>query len=157
MSVEPLYGFPVERPGDREGWSVVDGEPGDVLAERIAAELDRIEGDITAFTATIAALPRTIQTGTVQLPREIFQYVDPADYFYSDNFNYVRGSQAVVFERSFDDAPSVVLLPNNSDLPGLSIEATVTGVTPLGFTAVLAAANFTGTFVSRWIAVERTQ
>lgn len=154
MRVEPLYGLPVEEPGDVEGWSVVDGQPGDLLADAIAAELDRIEAGITAFQATIAGLPSTIQAGNFRLPREVFVSVSSSFY----NSNYLRGSEAVVFNQPFDEVPAVVVLPGNAGLPGFSIEATAANVTTSGFTALLAVSgNFTGTFVSRWIAVERTQ
>lgn len=154
MKVEPLYGLPVEEPGDVEGWSINVNQPGDLLADDVAAELSRIEGDIDAFEATIAALPRTIQAGRVSLPREVFTTV--TDSFY--NINHLRGVEAIVFKRQFNTTPSVVLIPNNTSQPGFSMEATAWNVSTSGFSARLAVSfNFTGTFVCRWIAVERTQ
>ncbi len=155
MAVEPQYGLPVERPGDVEGWSINSGQPGDLLAEAVAVETQRIEAAITAFQTRIDALPRTIQTGNVRLPREVFQAVTD-DPFY--NSNYLRGSEAIIFDRPFDDTPAVVVIPNNNILPGFAIEQTVSNVSTSGFTVRLAVSgSFTGTFVSRWIAAERTQ
>jgi hypothetical protein len=154
VRVEPLYRFPVEDPGDTEGSTIVDGTPGDLLAVRFAAELSRIQGDIDAFEAVIAALPRTIQAGHVSMPAEVFTSV--TDGFY--NGSYLRGAEAIRFGRPFDAPPAVVLIPNNTSQPGFSMEATVTDVTTAGFTARLAVSfGFSGTFVCRWIAVEATQ
>lgn len=154
MRVEPLYGLPVEEPGDVEGWSINSGQSGDLLADAIAAELDRIDGDITAFAAALAALPRTVQAGNVRLPFEIFTTVNQAFY----NGVQWRGAESIVFERQFESVPAVVLVPNNTSQPGFSIECTVSNVTTAGFTARLSVnASFSGTFISRWIAMEPTQ
>lgn len=154
MKVEPLYGLPVEEPGDVEGWSINSGQPGDLLAEAIAAELDRIETAVAAYQAQVDILPRIIQTGSVALPFEVF--VSRPNTFY--NAPYYLGSQSVVFARPFDAPPAVVVIPNNTAQPGFSIEASASNVSTSGFTARLAVnAVFVGTFQSRWMAVERTQ
>lgn len=154
MKVEPLYGLPVEEPGDVEGWSVNSGQPGVLLADAVAAELDRIEADITDFGAVLATLPRTVQSGNVQLPFEVFTSVNQPFY----NGVQFRGAEAIVFERQFESVPSVVVIPNNTSQPGFPIECTVSNITVSGFTARLAvSAGFGGTFISRWIAMERTQ
>lgn len=154
MKVEPLYGLPVEEPGDVEGWSINSGQPGDLLADAIAAELDRIEGNADAFALALAALPRTVQAGRVDLPFEIFTTVNQPFY----NGIQWRGAQSIVFERPFESTPAVVVIPNNTTQPGFSIECTVSNVTTAGFTARLSvSAGFVGTFVSRWIAMEWTQ
>lgn len=155
MKVEPLYGLPVEEPGDVEGWSINSGQPGDLLADAIAAELDRIEGDIAVYSAAVAALPRTVLTGNVRLPFEVFTSVNQPFY----NGIQWRGAESIVFEQQFESVPAVVLIPNNTALPGsLPIECTVSNVTTSGFTARLSVSStFVGTFVSRWIAMEPTQ
>lgn len=154
MKVEPLYGLPVEEPGDVEGWSINVGQPGALLAEAAAAELSRIESDIDAFQTVIDRLPRTFQSGNVRLPFEVFTSVSNSFY----DGVYWLGSEAIVFERPFEAEPAVIVLPNNTSEPGFSIEASATNVTTAGFTARLAVnSSFVGTFVNRWIAVERTQ
>lgn len=154
MKVEPLYGLPVEEPGDVEGWSINSGQPGDLLADAIAAELDRIEGNANDFAALLASLPRTVQSGNVRLPFEIFTTVDQPFY----NGIQWRGAESIVFERQFESVPSVVLIPNNTSSPGFPIECTVSNVTTAGFTARLSvSSSFVGTFISRWIAMEWTQ
>lgn len=154
MRVEPLYGLPVEEPGDVEGWSVTHDQPGDVLAEAIAAELDRIEGRYNDFAARLATLPMRWQAGFVSMNTTSFSSVSSSFY----NSNYRRAAEAVVFEQQFDDTPAIMFLPNNANIPGFSIEASISNSSSSGFTANLAVAgNFTGTFHSRWIAVETTQ
>lgn len=154
MKSEPLYKLPVEEPADTEGWSVVAGQTGERLAVAIAAEIERIEADIAAFEETIATLPRRMQAGFVQLPRTVFRTVSTSFY----NFDYLRGTQAVIFNEPFDDPPAVVVLPNNTPEPGFPIECSASDVTRSGFTVRLAVSlDFTGSFVSRWFAAERTQ
>jgi len=154
VRVEPLYGLPVEEPGDVEGWSVNVGQPGVLLADAIAAELARIESSIEAFQAVIDRLPRTWQAGNVRLPFEVFTIVSSGFY----NTNYWRGAEGIVFEQPFEEPPMVVILPNNTSDPGFSMEASASNITTSGFTARLAvSSSFVGTFINRWIAVERTQ
>lgn len=154
MKVEPLYGLPVEEPGDIEGWSINVGQPGDLLAVAAAAELSRLESDIAAFQARLDLLPFNFQAGNVRMPFEIFSS-RPTGFY---NGIYWVGAEGVVFKRPFLDPPAVILIPNNTDQPGFSIEATASEVSTSGFTARLAVnASFTGTFITRWIAVEVTQ
>ena len=154
MAVEPQYGLPVERAGDREGWSVVDGEPGDRLAERIAAEIDRIESDIANFQAVVSALPRNIQSGTVAMYRSSFQQVSTSFY----NTAIYRAAESVIFAGQFDAPPAVVPLWNFGTQPGIVIEVSVTEVTTSGCTVTMAASSRPeSTFTARWLAVERTQ
>lgn len=154
MRVEPLYGLPVEEPGDVEGWSVTVDQPGALLAEAVAAELARIEAAYNDFAARLAALPMRWQAGRVLMSNTSFSSVTSSFY----NSNYRRGAEAVVFEQQFIETPAIVLIPNNADIPGFSIEMSVSHQSSAGFTANLAVSgNFTGTFVSHWIAVERTQ
>lgn len=154
MRFEPLYGLPVEEPGDVEGWSVTAEQPGPILAEAIAAELARIEAEYEAFTDRLASLPRRWQAGFVNMSSTSFGTV--LSGFYNDN--YRRGAEAIEFEQPFNATPAIVILPNNASIPGFSIEMSVSNQSPSGFTANLAVAGtFTGTFVSRWIAVETTQ
>lgn len=154
MRVEPLYGLPVEEPGDVEGWSVTHDQPGDVLAESIAAELERIEGLYDDFIARLESLPMRWQAGFLGMNTTSFHDVSSSFY----NTDYRRASEAVVFEQQFNDRPAIVFLPNNANIPGFSIEASISSSSSSGFTANLAVSgNFTGTFHSRWIAVEVTQ
>lgn len=154
MRFEPLYGLPVEEPGDVEGWSVTAEQPGPVLAEAIAAELARIEARYNDFIDRLNSLPLRWQAGFVRMDTTSFRTVSSSFY----NSNYRRASEAIEFEQQFEATPAVVVLPNNADIPGFSIEMSVASTSPSGFTANLAVSgNFTGTFHSRWIAVEQTQ
>lgn len=154
MRFEPLYGLPVEEPGDVEGWSVTAEQPGPILAEAVAAELARIEAEYEAFTDRLASLPRRWLTGTVFMYSTSFRDIGSSFY----NTDYRRGAEAVEFEQPFNTTPAIVVIPNNANIPGFSIEMSVSDSSPSGFVANLAVSgNFSGTFVSRWIAVETTQ
>lgn len=154
MRFEPLYGLPVEEPGDIEGWSVTEEQPGAILAEAIAAELARIEANHNDFADRLASLPMRWQAGFVNMSSTSFGDVSSSFY----NSDYRRGLEAIEFEQPFIGTPAVVVLPNNADIPGFSIEMSVQDISSSGFTAVLAVAgNFSGAFISRWFAVEQTQ
>lgn len=155
MRVEPLYGLPVEEPGDVEGWSVNSGQPGDLLADAVAVELNRIETIIDNFEAAVAPLPTRIQSGLVVMPVDVF--VSVPNTFY--NAAYIRGAQGVLFEEPFDEPPAVVVLPANTPEPGFTMECSASNVSTSGFTARLAVTGtfIGGAFVARWIAAERTQ
>jgi hypothetical protein len=154
MRNEPLYGLPVEEPGDIEGWSINADLPGTLLAEAIAAELTRIEADYNAIVATLGALPANIQAGRVAMVRAVFRSKN--DIFY-DSPGWL-GSQAVTFARPFDSPPAVVLIPQLFASPGEIVEVGAYNVTQSGFTGILFADNPPATqYTSGWIAVERTQ
>lgn len=154
MRFEPLYGLPVEEPGDIEGWSINADLGGPLLADAIAAELSRIEAEYDAIAAQLNALPANIQSGTVAMVQAVFRAKN--DPFY--NTSGWLGSEAVTFAHPFDSPPSVVLLPQLFTLPGEIVEVSAYNVTESGFTGILFADNRPATqYTSRWIAVERTQ
>lgn len=155
MRVEPLYGLPVEQPGDREGSSVVAGAGDAVLAESIAAEIARLDAGIEAAETMLGMLPRRMLAGDVRLPREVFVSVSGGSFY---GTSFLRGSEAITFAVPFDAPPAVVVIPNNTSQPGFSVECSASDITTSGFVARLAvSASFVGTFVSRWIAMETTQ
>ena len=157
MRFEPLYGLPVEEPGDIEGWSINADQPGPLLAVAIATELARIEADYNALAATLAGLPMHIQVGRIALPRAVWREALPFQY---QRYNTApwRGSQADTFERPFDEPPVVVLLPQLVTFPGDIVEVTASNITQSGFTGNMLAENPPATqYTSGWIAVERTQ
>lgn len=154
MRIEPLYGLPVEEPGDIEGWSINAELPGALLADAIAAELTRIEAAYNAIVATLGALPANIQAGRVAMVRAVFRLKN--DPFY--NSAGWLGSEAVTFARPFDSPPAVVLIPQLFNAPGEIVEVGAYNVTQSGFTGILFADNPPATqYTSGWIAVERTQ
>jgi hypothetical protein len=154
MRNEPLYGLPVEEPGDIEGWSINADLGGDLLAVAIAAELSRIESNYNAIVATLGALPMNIQAGRVAMVRAVFRLKNDPMY----NTAGWLGSESVVFERPFDSPPSVVLIPQLITFPGEVVEVGAFNVTESGFTGVLFADNPPANqYTSGWIAVERTQ
>lgn len=154
MREEPLYGLPVEEPGDIEGWSINADLPGPLLADAIAVELTRIEAAYNAVAAVLGALPANIQAGRVAMARAVFRVKN--DPFY--NSAGWLGSQAVIFARPFDSPPAVVLIPQLSTFPGEIVEVGAYNVTESGFTGSLFADNPPAAqYTSGWIAVERTQ
>lgn len=154
MRYEPLYGLPVEEPGDIEGWSINADIPGTLLADAIAAELTRIEAAYNAIATTLGALPANIQAGRVAMVRAVFRVKN--DVFY--NSAGWLGSEAVTFARPFDSPPAVVLIPQLFTQPGEIVEVGAYNVTESGFTGILFADNPPATqYTSGWIAVERTQ
>lgn len=154
MRNEPLYGLPVEEPGDIEGWSINADLGGDLLAVAIAAELSRIEAAYNAVAASLTALPLNIQAGTVAMVKAVFRQLNDPMF---DSAGWI-GSESVVFARSFDSPPSVVLLPQLFTQPGEIVEVSAYNVTESGFTGTLFADNPPATqYTSGWIAVERTQ
>jgi hypothetical protein len=154
MRAEPLYGLPVEEPGDIEGWSINADIPGTLLADAIAAELSRIEAAYNAIADALAALPANIQVGRIAMVKAVFRQLNDPMY---DSAGWL-GSESVVFERPFDSVPSVVLLPQLFTQPGEIVEVTAYNVTESGFTGALFADNPPATqYTSGWIAVERTQ
>jgi hypothetical protein len=151
---EPLYGLPVEEPGDIEGWSINADLGGPLLADAIAAELSRIEANYNALAAVLNALPGNIQAGRVAMVQAVFRLKN--DPFYN-NPGWL-GSEAVTFARPFDAPPSVVLIPQLFAQPGNIVEVSANKVTESGFTGVLFAQNPPATqYTSGWIAMERTQ
>lgn len=154
MRFEPLYGLPVEEPGDIEGWSINADLGGPLLADAIAAELARIEADYNAIVTSLSSLPVNIQAGRVAMVRAVFRIENLPLY----NTAGWLGSEAVTFDRPFNSPPSVVLLPQLFTQPGEIVEVSVYNVTESGFTGALFAANPPATqYTSGWIAVERTQ
>lgn len=154
MRTEPLYGLPVEEPGDIEGWSINADQPGALLADAIAAELFRIEADYNAIVATLSALPMNIQAGRVAMVNAVFRLKNDPMF---DSAGWL-GSEAVTFARPFDSPPSVVLIPNLLTIPGVVVEVGAYNVTESGFTGALFADSPPATqYTSGWIAVERTQ
>lgn len=154
MRNEPLYGLPVEEPGDIEGWSINADLPGTLLADAIAAELARIEAAYNAILGTLSALPMNIQAGRVAMVRAVFRQKNDPMF---DSAGWL-GSEAVTFTRPFDSPPSVVLIPQLFTQPGEIVEVSAYNVTEAGFTGVLFADNPPATqYTSGWIAVERTQ
>jgi hypothetical protein len=154
VRTEPLYGLPVEEPGDIEGWSINSDQPGTLLADAIAAELSRIEANYNAILSTLSALPMNIQAGRVAMVKAVFRLKN--DPFY--NSAGWLGSESVVFDHPFDSPPSVVLIPQLFTQPGEIVEVGAYNVTESGFTGILFADNPPATqYTSGWIAVERTQ
>lgn len=154
MRFEPLYGLPVEEPGDQEGWSINADLPGPLLADAIAAELSRIEAAYNTQAAALASLPIDIQVGRVALPRAVWRFINYPMY----NGPGQRGQQAIRFARPFDEPPIVVLIPQLFTQPGDIVEVTAASITESGFTAYMFAENPPATqYTSGWIAVEATQ
>lgn len=154
MRTEPLYGLPVEEPGDIEGWSINADIPGTLLAVAIAAEITRIEAAYNAIAAQLNALPANIQAGRVSMVNAVFRLKNDPMF---DSAGWL-GSEAVTFTRPFDSPPSVVLIPQLITFPGAVVEVGAYNVTESGFTGVLFADNPPlNAYTSGWIAVERTQ
>lgn len=154
MRFEPLYGLPVEEPGDLEGWSINADAAGTLLADAIAAELSRIETNYNTVLASLAGLPANIQTGRVAMVRAVFRVKNDPMY----NTAGWIGSESVKFARPFDTPPAVVLIPQLFTQPGEIVEVSANSITQSGFTGTLFADNPPATqYTSGWIACEHTQ
>lgn len=152
MPFEPIYGLPIEAPSDLPGWSLTGGPDGDqpILAERVAAQLRRLDDLVQQLTDSFGTYPALIQAGAVSVTPS----VSVPNTFY--NAAYFRGSASVVFATPFTvNTPSVVVC-TDSTIPGTLIEASASNVTLTGFNANTARTNTTASMVF-WIASARTQ
>lgn len=153
MPFEPIYGLPYEAPSDLPGWSLTGGPTGNdpVLAERVAAQLRRLDDLMQSLTDSFGSYPDLIQAGVlapIALPNAV------ASGFY--NANYQRGSAPIVFATPFTATIPSVFACVNATVPGTVIECSVSNVTLTGFTINIARQTnvATGAF---WIASTQTQ
>lgn len=152
MPFEPIYGLPYEAPSDLPGWSLTGGPDGEqpILAERVAAQLRRLDDLLQAIADVTGFLPGRIQAGRVTVTPDTSV---PGGAFYGSS--YYRGVTSVTFAVPFDSIPAVMVC-TDSTVPGTLIEASASNVSPTGFDANTARQNTTASVVS-WIASEQTQ
>lgn len=153
MPFEPIYGLPYEAPSDLPGWSLTGGPTGNdpVLAERVAAQLRRMDDLMQSLQDSFGSYPNLIQAGYVDaiaLPTVV------VSGFY--NANYQRGTSAVVFATPFTSVIPAVFVCANSTVPGTVIECSASNTTLTGFTINIARQNNVATGVF-WIAATQTQ
>lgn len=153
MPFEPIYGLPFEAGSDLPGWSLTGGPEGDqpVLAERVAAQLRRLDDLIQGAQDQFGIYPDLVQagTGSVVLDTNI------STGFY--NSSYWRGTTTITFDTefvNFDPTPAVMICAHTT-VPGTVIECSVQNVSHASFDAVVARSNTTTTGFS-WIASARS-
>lgn len=150
MPFEPIYGLPFEAGSDLPGWSLTGGPEGDqpVLAERVAAQLRRLDDLIQNLQDQFGIYPDLVQagTGSVVLDDSV------STSFY--NANYWRGTTTVTFDTEFANITPAVMICPHTTVPGTVIECSVQNVAVTGFDAVIARSNQTTTGFS-WIASGR--
>jgi hypothetical protein len=153
MPFEPTYGLPYEAPSDLPGWSLTGGPDGDmpILAERVAAQLRRLDDLMQALTDSFGFYPDIIQAGVED---SIALNTAVSTSFY--NANYWRGQHTVVFDTPFTTVLPAVMVTAITSLPGTVIECSVSGVSLTGFTINIARQNQTATSVG-WVASAQTQ
>lgn len=152
MPFEPIYGLPTEAASDIPGWSLTGGPDGDmpILAERVAAQLRRLDDLIQALTDSFGFYPAMIQAGyepSIPLDTSV------TTTFY--NANYWRGARTVVFDNAFSSTIPAVMVTANSTLPGTVIECSASNTSTSGFTINVARQNQTATGVY-WVASAQT-
>ena len=152
MPFEPIYGLPYEAPSDIPGWSLTGGPDGNapVLAERVAAQLRRLDDLMQGLTDSFGSYPELIQAGDVVVTSS----TAVVSGFY--NANYFRGSLAVVFATPFTSTIPAVMVTANSAVPGTVIEVSASSVTLTGFNANVAHQSNTTTTLM-WVASAQTQ
>ena len=153
MPFEPIYGFPYEAPSDVPGWSLTGGPEGDqpVLAERVAAQLRRLDDLMQALTDSFGSYPQRIQAG---YEAGVMPDTPVTSAFYNDT--YWRGTRDVTFAGAFEFTTPSVVVCANSGVPGIVIECSASAVNTVGFTINIARSSQTATGVF-WIASEQTQ
>lgn len=152
MPFEPTYGFPFESPNDLPGWSLTGGPDGEepILAERVAAQLRRLDDRLQALTDEFGSYPDLMQAGSVLVaPSTLI-----GTGFYNDS--YYRGQEPVVFDTPFTGVIPAVFVCTDSTVPGVLIECSASDVTLEGFNANTARQNTTASTVW-WIASQQTQ
>jgi hypothetical protein len=151
MPFESSYGLPYEAGSDLPGWSLTGGPDGSqpVLAEAVAAQLRRLDNLVQGLTDQFGLFPTSIQAGAAS----ITPATNIVNTFY--NANYFRGTVVVNFAQAFGSTPAVVVTPNTT-VPGVVIEASVSGPTSALCTLNLARQTSTATGVF-WIASDQTQ
>lgn len=153
MPFEPIYGLPYEAPSDVPGWSLTGGPEGDqpVLAERVAAQLRRLDDLMQALTDSFGSYPDSVKAGyAASIPLD----TSVSTSFYNDT--YWRGTQTVVFDTPFERTIPAVVVCANSTVPGVVIECSASDPSVNGFTINVARTNQTPTGV-HWVAANLTQ
>lgn len=151
MPFEPIYGLPFEAGSDLPGWSLTGGPDGDqpVLAERVAAQLRRLDDALQGLQDAFGIYPDLVQAGI----GTVTPNVSVSTTFY--NANYWRGTTSVVFDTPYSGLTPAVMVTAESTVPGVLIECSVANLTINGFDIVIARSNTTTTGFS-WIASDRT-